>query len=302
MSSPNVSKLPAPPAALVSTNRSDIYEATSPLHALSGAAKGLSVLVTGSGRGCGRAEAIAFAQAGAKKIVLTARTRTELDEVKARIDEEGKETEVIVVEANITNPESVEKLFEQAGELDVLVNNAGYLEKQALIRDSNPEDWLRTNRINIDGTYLCTRAFLRAAHNGGLINDSGRKLTIINTTSLGSALTSPGYSSYQPGKTMVNRFTEFIHFEEPAVRTFAIHPGGVQTKLATGHPFDLPDQPELAAGLALWLATQDKADFLRGKYVSANWDVDELIAKKDEILKGDLLWTRVVGQASAVPK
>jgi hypothetical protein len=57
------------------------------------------------------------------------------------------------------------------------------------------------------------------------------------------------------------------------------------------------DTPELAAGYALWLAVSgDTVDFLRGRYSSANWDVAELVARREEIMSKDLLWTRVVGQ------
>jgi NAD(P)-dependent dehydrogenase (short-subunit alcohol dehydrogenase family) len=150
-------------------------------------------------------------------------------------------------------------------------------------------------------------------------------LTIVNTSSIGSAMTTPAFSSYQASKSAVNRFTEFIHFEYEAegVRAFSIHPGvssyscicgllpsyvdhdvpgGVATKLATStlpesmHQY-LTDTPELAAGYVLWLATSgSKVDFLRGRYSAVDWDVNELLARQDEIVKGNLLWTRVVGQ------
>ena len=57
--------------------------------------------------------------------------------------------------------------------------------------------------------------------------------TIINTSSVGSAATWPGFSSYQPGKSAVNRFTEFIHFEyeDTGVRTFAYHPGSLRVSI-----------------------------------------------------------------------
>lgn len=309
----------APP--LVSNVRHDMYDAISPAHALANAAQGLAVLITGSGRGVGRAEAIAFAQAGAKKIVLTSRSRDELEEVKKEIEEatrdgrtpEEGECEVIVHVADLCDPASVDALFKAAGELDVLINNAGYLEPCVPIRDSDPSEWKRTLDINHYGTYLATRAFLRAAHARGVGEEQGvggangkQEVTVINTSSIGSAGTRPGFSCYQPGKSMINRFTEFVHFEEPAVRTFALHPGGVMTKLARDSmPPDthdsLTDKPELAAGFAVWLATSKKADFLRGRYVSANWDVDQLVAKRDEIVQKDLLWTRVVGQEQVMP-
>jgi hypothetical protein len=60
---------------------------------------------------------------------------------------------------------------------------------------------------------------------------------------------------------------------------------------------ELTDTPELAAGYALWLATSgSKVDFLRGRYSSADWDVNELMSRQDEIVGRNLLWTRVVGQ------
>ncbi|POY73052.1 hypothetical protein BMF94_3890 [Rhodotorula taiwanensis] len=326
--------LPQGAPHLVSTKRHDLYDAISPTSALKNAADGLSVLVTGSGRGVGRAEALAFAQAGAKKVVLTSRSRTELDETKELIDKEtaGGDCEVIVCEADLCDPDSVEKLFEAAGPVDVLVNNAGYLEPCVPIRDSNPSDWKRTLDVNHYGTYLPTRAFLRAAHarSQGNASELAGKLTVINTSSTGSMGTRPGFSCYQPqvalqnrldwhargsdqvltvacttrSKSFINRFTEFIHFEEPDVRTFAMHPGGVMTKLARDSmPLDthsfLTDTPELAAGFAVWLATSKESDFLRGRYVSATWDVTELLGKRDEILEKDLLWTRVVGQEQA---
>ncbi|BGP43364.1 hypothetical protein JCM10449v2_007396 [Rhodotorula kratochvilovae] len=86
-----------------------------------------------------------------------------------------------------------------------------------------------------------------------------------------------------------------------------MHPGGVMTKLAReSMPPDthglLTDKAELAAGFSVWLATQPKADFLRGRYVSANWDVTDLLKKAPEIVERDLLWTRVVGQEQVMPK
>jgi NAD(P)-dependent dehydrogenase (short-subunit alcohol dehydrogenase family) len=135
--------------------------------------------------------------------------------------------------------------------------------------------------------------------------------TIVNTSSLVSAMTVPGSSSYQSTKTSINRFTEFVHFEYEAegIRTFAYHPGAILTGLSPLETIPLPmrthfiDTTELAAGFALWLVTSgERVDFLRGKFVSANWDVEELLAKKDEIEARDLLWTRVVGQEQVMQK
>ncbi|BGP35314.1 hypothetical protein JCM10296v2_007150 [Rhodotorula toruloides] len=273
----------APP--LTSTVRHDVYADIDPCEGLKDAARGLSVLITGSGRGVGRSEALAFAEAGAQKVVITSRSKEELGEVRTSIGNLGKGCEVVMVECDLTDPASVDNLFKEAGDVDVLINNAGYLEPCVPIRDSNPDDWMRTQRINIDGTFLATRAFLRSAASKGWLDSAPDK---------------------KLGKSQINRFTEFLHFEEPSVRTFAMHPGGVMTKLARDSmPPDthglLNDTPELAASFAVWLATQSDADFLRGRYVSANWDVSELLTKKGEIVENNLLWTRVVGQEQVMP-
>jgi NAD(P)-dependent dehydrogenase (short-subunit alcohol dehydrogenase family) len=106
----------------------------------------------------------------------------------------------------------------------VLINNAGILERVIRIHETDPNEWWRTYEVNVRGTFLPTRAALQLA-----LAKPQRpvNLTIINTSSVGSAATWPGFSSYQPGKSAINRFTEFIHFEYEAegVRAFAYHPG-----------------------------------------------------------------------------
>jgi len=108
------------PALFTPTWRHDLYPAISPKEDLVGSAEGLSVLITGGGRGVGKGIALVFAMARAKKVVITSRTLTQLEEVEQAIEAEvgkGKVT-VIKVVADITNREDVERLFEAAGELD----------------------------------------------------------------------------------------------------------------------------------------------------------------------------------------
>jgi len=111
--------LPAFSAPLVPTTHHDIYPRIDPSSTLAESASSLiGVLITGSGRGVGRSTALAFAQAGAKKVVLTSRTRKELEQVKKEIEGLGKGTQVRIVEVDLTKEESVDRLFEEAGEVD----------------------------------------------------------------------------------------------------------------------------------------------------------------------------------------
>jgi NAD(P)-dependent dehydrogenase (short-subunit alcohol dehydrogenase family) len=95
----------------------DIYDAISPYGSLSGSAKDQVIIVTGAGRGIGRAQAIAFAQAGAKQVVIVARSSHELDEVEQEIAKVSNHTNVMKVAVDVTDEESVKKLFEQAGDV-----------------------------------------------------------------------------------------------------------------------------------------------------------------------------------------
>jgi FlaA1/EpsC-like NDP-sugar epimerase len=112
--------MPAPSLAapLTATTRHDIYPAISPAHALAGSAEGLCVLVTGAGRGIGRAQAIAFAQAGAARVTLGARSAHELVEVAAEIEKLGGKTEVVQAVMDVTDEASVARAFAHAGDVN----------------------------------------------------------------------------------------------------------------------------------------------------------------------------------------
>ncbi|KAK4706132.1 hypothetical protein P7C70_g77, partial [Phenoliferia sp. Uapishka_3] len=297
-------------------SHSTVYPAISPLGALAGSAKHFtgSVLITGSGRGIGRLAALNFARAGVAKVVITSRSGDELDEVEKLIksDPQFQDVKVVKFVGDILKEDDVERLFDAAGDVEVLINNAGALEKPTKIAESKADQWFRT----WEGTYLPTRELLRRLER----SPRSSPVTIINTSSVGSINTSIGYSSYQSSKSAINRFTEFLHYEYPGtIRTFAYHPGGVKTKLSAvrGEVAEptLRDDPELAGCYALWLATQpEKADFLRGRYSSCKWvgwvftpnnellclrasfqDVDELVARKAEVEENGLLFTVVAG-------
>jgi NAD(P)-dependent dehydrogenase (short-subunit alcohol dehydrogenase family) len=122
-----------------------------------------------------------------------------------------------------------------------LVNNAGYVSPWMRMHEADAADWWKSWEVNVRGTFLPARTALQAA-----LARPARpvRLTVINTSSVGSALTYPGASSYQSTKTAVNRFTEFLHFEYEAegVRTFAMHPGA--------HPLPSPSPCVLTGGRA----------------------------------------------------
>src|SRR2546425_3967565 len=118
-------------------------------------------VVTGGGRGIGRAIALAYAREGAD-LVLASRSKEALEETRAMVEALGRKA--LVVPTDIRQEESVRKLAEQAvsafGNIDILVNNSGIGGPTATLWEISPAEWEETFAVNVTGTYLCCRAFL----------------------------------------------------------------------------------------------------------------------------------------------
>jgi len=286
------------------TARHDRYDAIDPKRALKGSAAGKTVFIAGASRGIGEATAIAFAEAGAAAVYLTARSEAALKETQARVEAANPETRCAYSVCDVTVAEQVEAAVAdcvaQFGGIDVADANAGYLGPWVKIGESDPEGWWRNWQINVQGAYHVIRFTL--PH----LIDSAKKLDaegrsgghLILLSSIGAQLLMPGASDYQTAKHAINRLCEFVQSDhgEDGVKCFAIHPGGVATELAHAMPEAmheyLIDTPDLAASFVVWLSSGE-ADWATGRYLSATWDVPELLALKDGIVKDDLLVNRL---------
>ena len=123
---------------------------------------GQVAVVTGAGRGIGRAIALALASEGAK-VALLARTAAEIEAVAAKIDTEGGVAKSFQVD--IVDLQSVTKTFAAIkaglGPASLLINNAGSFSAIGPIWDVAPEDWWRDVETNVRGTFNCSRAAIR---------------------------------------------------------------------------------------------------------------------------------------------
>jgi NAD(P)-dependent dehydrogenase (short-subunit alcohol dehydrogenase family) len=101
----------------------------------------------------------------------------------------------------------------------------------------------------------------------------------------------PGTSAYAVSKLAATHLQQFVAAEYPRVTAVAVHPGVLLTDMSAGSAFErfAIDPPALVGGFAVWLTT-DAARFLNGRYLDAHWDVDELLARREEIeTQGKLL-------------
>ncbi|UPX16627.1 uncharacterized protein EKO05_0007017 [Ascochyta rabiei] len=261
---------------------------------------GKVVLITGAGRGIGRAIALQYAHASASTIILCARTSSELDEVSSAIQKTNSSVRVRKEVLSVTDGPAIKKLAasvcDQEGRLDVLVNNAGMSCSWAPLADTDLEAYWTVLEVNLKGPLLLLHAFLpllaaTAAAQAAHVN-------VVNVTSVGAVIVSPGGSAYGVSKLALQRMSEFVAAEYGGrgVNVVGLHPGSVETKLSSGveeiKPY-LIDTAELCGGFVVWLTSQERA-WLNGRYVSATWDVGVLESKREEIVDGDKLKIKLV--------
>ncbi|CAK7204739.1 hypothetical protein SEUCBS139899_007499 [Sporothrix eucalyptigena] len=285
--------LPHSGVLMTEHTRHDTYDAISPKN-LNLAGK--AVLITGASRGIGRNIAIAYAQAGASQIAIAARSSMKDTEaaVLAAAEAAGKPApKLLTLTLDTTDAAAIDAsvtiLTAQFGRLDILVNNAGVLEPCNLVGDSDPLAWWRSFEVNVKGVYLMSRALLPL-----LFSSPDGARTIVNLTSIGGILVLPTMSGYNTSKLAVCRFTEYLatEYADKQLVAFAVHPGGVESEMSLGLPKEMHENitetPQLVSDSIVYL-TRSPQLWLSGRYVSVQWDLTELEAKKDDIVKHDLL-------------
>lgn len=247
--------------------------------------KNRSAVVTGGGRGIGKAIALALAREGAS-LCLVSRTKSELAATEKDIRSCG--AKVISWAADVSSEETaqtaVQKCREAYGGIDILVNSAGIIGPIGPLEEEESQDWRRTLDINLTGTFL----FMKAALPSMKKRRSGK---IINLSGGGASGAFPMHAAYAATKAATVRLTETVAEEvkEFNIQINAIAPGPVNTKMydemlkagrrgGESEYKRLMDQeksggtpPERAAALAVFLASEVSGS-LTGRLISAVWD------------------------------
>lgn len=229
---------------------------------------GKVAIVTGAGRGIGRATALALAGEGCS-LVLAARTRPEIEAVAAEVARLGRQA--LPLEADVTREADVarvaERTLERFGRVDVLVSNAGFSIPFKDVVDLTLPEWNRILQVNLTGVFLCARAVLPA-----MIRQRSGK--IINIGSLSSFVGFPGNSAYGASKAGLIMFTRCLAAEvkRHGIDVNAVCPSGTDTRLLEEIGLKKGRtnliRPEEIASVVLFLATAD-ASAITGTAIEA---------------------------------
>lgn len=231
--------------------------------------KGKKAIITGAGKGIGRATALALAKEGVS-LGLLARTEEDLKKVAAEVKEDG--VEVAIATADVSSNEQVttaiDTLLSELGSVDILINNAG-IAKFGSFMELEVEEWERIIQVNLLGMYYVTRAVLPKM----IEQKSG---DIINLSSTAGEKGGPVTSAYSASKFGVLGLTESLAMEarKHDIRVTALTPSTVVTDLAINEGLVKGDEENV-------LQAEDMAELM----------VAQLKLNKRVFVKSAGLWT-----------
>ena len=259
-------------------------------------------IVTGGGRGVGRAIAEALAASGAL-VAVVARSEAEVVAVAGAIEEAGGRA--LAHPADVTAERAVADMVAHVvadlGSPSLLVNAAGTWTQVGPVESADVQAWWSDVEVSLKGTFLCSRAVVPSMTSLG----RGR---IVNVASQAAVVARPHATAYASAKAAVLRFTDSFaaELEGTGVHVFAISPGFVRTRLidelaaSEGAREHLPElatrgdalEPERAGRLVVDIAT-GRLDSLSGRYRLVLDDVDDLLRRSSEIAERDLYTLRL---------
>ncbi len=266
------------------------------------------MVITGGGTGIGAETAHYFAKAGASRIALLGRREQPLLDTKASIEKDF-DVAVFAASTDVTNEADVEaafKAFVGTQKVHVLVVCAATVGPKEAIKDVDSQKFLESIESNLKGSLFVAQTFLRYA-----LPDA----VIINISSAAARINvSPQGVAYSVSKLAAFRFWDSFAFANPSMSVFHVHPGLIETdmmrdtadldlaKLASNSKFIRWIEASnakifivsLPASFNVWLASSE-ARFLKGKFLWANWDVNELRIQAQEIEASPQLTIGLVG-------
>lgn len=243
-----------------------------------------------------------FAARKSSHIIIVGRNETRIKASAEKLTAEFPATRFTAIAADISSRNDVKRLFEGLLDSpDVLVNNAGYMPVPEKFQDADIDEWWSGYTINVFGTALVTQTYLK--HRETKASKTGPGVIITLNTIAAYSFDMPSLSAYGSSKAALARWLEIASHDVPqeVARFISVHPGAVATDM--GHKAGIIDtlavtEAALTGDFTAWLAS-DEASFLAGRFVWANWDCEQLINRKQEILKENLFRTALTGVDSS---
>lgn len=238
---------------------------------------GQNAIVTGGGKGIGKAIALGLAEAGCN-VAVCARELAPLEEVANKI--RGKGLRSIAISMDHRKQDQVEnmvnKVVEEFGRIDILVNNAGGQGFICDIENLSPGGWDAVINVNLKGVFLCTKLV-------GQIMARQRSGKIVNIVSVAGREGSPGSLYYGTAKAAISNFSLGLAAEwaKYNIRVNCIGPGPVRTEAAMALTFNTPElvktinscvalgrfaEPEEIVGPVIFLAS-DASSYITGQTI-----------------------------------
>ena len=238
---------------------------------------GKVALVTGGGRGIGRACCLALAEAGAQVAINYSASEEAAGEVKAEIEKGGGRAETY--RADVSAFDDVQAMFESVkedfGTLDILVNNAGVIKDNLLLR-MKPADWEKVIGVSLNGVYNCTKMAVE-------IMMRARSGCVVNISSVIGVMGGGGQTNYAAAKAGVISFTRACAAEMSGrgLRFNAVLPGMIETdmsevvrrkggdRIMERIPSKRFGQPGDIAGVVVFLASE-AAGYINGEAIAVD--------------------------------
>lgn len=268
--------------------------------------EGKTIIVTGGGTGIGAETAKSFAKAGAARVAILGRREKPLLDTKAEIEAKFPGCKVFAIPTDVAKQNEVDAAFAKVGgKVDILVSNAAVVGKVGNVADMTTEEFLDGIVINLSGNFNVTKTFLKYKSENAYIIEVNSSAAHLNITT--------GFSCYNVAKAATARFHSSVRFEHPEIFIASIQPGAIESEMSKEAGYKPKDEDgefqwkgegvevlnerdhvSLPGNFIVWLASPE-ARFLKGKYLWANWDVDELKARAKEIESTPLLSIGLAG-------
>ena len=234
-------------------------------------------LVTGSSRGIGRAIAIELAKGGISVVINNDKDSQEGLEVMNEIKKMGQHA--MYIQADVSDLNQVEKMVEKVinefGRVDILINNAG-ITRDKMLENMDIDYWNRVISVNLTGAFNCTKSVIKYMKKQG-------SSKIINISSISAEIGNIGQSNYSAAKGGIISFTKTVakEYAKYGITVNAVAPGFIKTKMLETIPENVMQkilnqiplgrlgEPEEVAKLICFLVSDD-ANYITGQIININ--------------------------------